>query len=255
VMLAVAAIAVTGVTAAATNVVMPNLRLAGDWSVAVAGGDGCPTGDDGADSMPLAWVNPMKDISTSSYFISAVSQGIHPMVGPSLHRLTRQCGKPIFNSTFTQIPETYANFQWLQSVRVSLCFRMCTAQLPTNHNLPGVALVEKSDTHYTVHTHTRPHSSPPPCHPPPHVAPRCMPTVQASGWCTTSSNQSSIQTPPNTAPVTTMTTKTRAILTWLNVRCGFSTDLCTGGVSLSFAPLLRLRHCHACDQWLGCTFL
>lgn len=34
----------------------PTLKLSGDWEVAVAGTDTCPTGLDGADSMPIAYV-------------------------------------------------------------------------------------------------------------------------------------------------------------------------------------------------------
>ena len=99
--------------------VVPSLRLSSEWHIAVDDQDVCPTGEDGADSMPIAWVVPSSSINAStSYFVTAVSKGIHPMVGTNLENLTRQCGRPIFNSTFTQRPSTYANYQWLQSVRV-----------------------------------------------------------------------------------------------------------------------------------------
>jgi hypothetical protein len=112
--------------AARADRVLPGLRFSGDWRVAVAGTDNCPTGDDGADSMPIAWVAPPPSGNVTNatvhtpttFFITSVSQGVHPMVGTSLTNLTRQCGKPIFNSTFTEDPSTYANWQWLQSTRV-----------------------------------------------------------------------------------------------------------------------------------------
>lgn len=94
--------------------VQPWLHLSTEWNVAVAGTDVCPTGRDGADSMPVAWQADRGDV----FFISAVSSGVHPMVGRSLLSLKRQCGEPIFNSTFTEVPQTYANFQWLQSSRL-----------------------------------------------------------------------------------------------------------------------------------------
>jgi hypothetical protein len=36
-----------------------------------------------------------------------------------------------------------------------------------------------------------------------------------------------------------------------NGSCGarFPTEIYTRGVPLSFTPLLRLKRCHACDQW------
>ena len=99
--------------------VVPSLRLSSDWRIAVDSRDVCPTGEDGADSMPIAWVDSSSSTNAStSYFVTAVSKGIHPMTGTNLENLTRQCGQPIFNSTFTQVPSTYANSQWLQSVRV-----------------------------------------------------------------------------------------------------------------------------------------
>jgi Na+-driven multidrug efflux pump len=41
------------------------------------------------------------------------------------------------------------------------------------------------------------------------------------------------------------------IIVVAGVACGerFSTRFCTRGVLLSFTPLLRLKRCHACDQW------
>ena len=111
------------VVAAVLGSSVPVLKLSGEWEIAVADNDTCPTGTDGADSMPIAYVLQQQHAARRSngqqtYFISAVSNGIHPMVGPSLSNMARQCGNPIFNSTFTQVPQTYANYQWLQSARV-----------------------------------------------------------------------------------------------------------------------------------------
>jgi hypothetical protein len=70
--------------------------------------------------MPIAWVDRKRNVSS---FISATSQGIHASTsrGPTLDDLARtdhDCRRVVFNSSFLTTPESYANHQWLQSVRV-----------------------------------------------------------------------------------------------------------------------------------------
>ena len=69
---------------------------------------------DGADSMPAAFYN-RRDNTT--IFWAAVGTELHPSIGPSLNNLKHECsGGSIFNATQDQHPESYANFQWMQSV-------------------------------------------------------------------------------------------------------------------------------------------
>ena len=86
--------------------------------------DACPninprTGlpGDVPDSMPVAWFN--RGANRSS-LIFATSQGVHASVahGPTLDGLSRDCDRVVFNSTFSHEPETFANNQWIQSVRL-----------------------------------------------------------------------------------------------------------------------------------------
>jgi len=87
--------------------------------------DACPniTPRDGLrgdmpDSMPIAWYNRG---SNQSSLISATSQGVHASTaaGPTLDGLARKdCERVVFNSSFSLTPESYANHQWLQSVRL-----------------------------------------------------------------------------------------------------------------------------------------
>eukprot|EP00041_Stephanoeca_diplocostata_P026334 m.708418 g.708418 ORF g.708418 m.708418 type:complete len:1023 (-) comp22938_c1_seq8:248-3316(-) len=79
--------------------------------------DGTPHQTDGADSMPIAWYNRRDN---ESYWVAAVSRGIRPNVhpGPTIEHAMHDCSAVVFNSTFSANPSTYANFQWLQSVRV-----------------------------------------------------------------------------------------------------------------------------------------
>eukprot|EP00040_Diaphanoeca_grandis_P027754 m.158820 g.158820 ORF g.158820 m.158820 type:complete len:546 (+) comp31109_c0_seq1:164-1801(+) len=88
---------------------------------------------DQPDSMPLAWYN-IKTNKTS--FISATSQGIHASVGngPTLNNLIHDCSRVVFNSTFNTLPSSYANHQWLQSVRL---FANGTAQGLVHNEFKG----------------------------------------------------------------------------------------------------------------------
>jgi hypothetical protein len=70
------------------------------------------------DSMPIAWFDRQRNESS---LISATSQGIHAStsVGGSLDSLSRtDCRRVVFNSSFETTPQSYANHQWLQSVRL-----------------------------------------------------------------------------------------------------------------------------------------
>lgn len=66
---------------------------------------------DSCDSMPLAFA-----AQGETYLISAASYGVHAFVGPSLGAVEHQCDRVIFNSTFNNTPESYANYGWIQSV-------------------------------------------------------------------------------------------------------------------------------------------
>ncbi|EDQ89961.1 uncharacterized protein MONBRDRAFT_7734 [Monosiga brevicollis MX1] len=70
---------------------------------------------DSTDSMPIAWYNRA---TNETYLIAAVSEGIFPNVGPTLSQLTHRCDRLVFNSSFEARPNTYANYQWLQSVHL-----------------------------------------------------------------------------------------------------------------------------------------
>ena len=70
------------------------------------------------DSMPIAWYNRRLNVST---FISSTSQGVHAStsLGPTLDTLSRaDCDRVVFNSSFETTPQSLANHQWLQSVRL-----------------------------------------------------------------------------------------------------------------------------------------
>ena len=72
------------------------------------------------DSMPIAWFNRKLNVSS---FISATSQGVHASTSPGstldeLARKDKDCQRVVFNSSFLKTPESFANHQWLQSVRV-----------------------------------------------------------------------------------------------------------------------------------------
>jgi hypothetical protein len=115
IVLSAAVASVSAMISTANSRVEPELILepGSDWTVAVAGTDVCPTGDDGADSMPVAWRSP--EDGGTTFFIAAVSAGIHAFEGPTLSSVRHKCGAPIFNSSFNETPESYANFQWLQA--------------------------------------------------------------------------------------------------------------------------------------------
>ena len=68
--------------------------------------------------MPIAWFDRRRNQSS---LISATSQGVHAStsLGATLDTLSRQdCRRVVFNSSFELTPQSYANHQWLQSVRV-----------------------------------------------------------------------------------------------------------------------------------------
>jgi len=101
-----------------------SLDPASDWEpVFIYERDVCPsksttnvTHGDAPDSMPLAWFKRGADPQVSLIF--ATSAGIHASVGPDLNSLKRNCDRVVFNSTFAMTPDTYANHQWLQNVRL-----------------------------------------------------------------------------------------------------------------------------------------
>lgn len=72
---------------------------------------------DQPDSMPIAWFN--RELNRSS-LIAATSQGVHASVagGATLDELRHDCSRVVFNSSFGTSPTSFANRQWLQSVRL-----------------------------------------------------------------------------------------------------------------------------------------
>ena len=72
----------------------------------------------GTDSMPIAWFNRAEN---TTYFMSASHLHPHAGRGPSLDSI-KYCSAPVFMSHdqhgYDSGPESYANFQWLQSIRV-----------------------------------------------------------------------------------------------------------------------------------------
>jgi hypothetical protein len=73
----------------------------------------------GQDSMPVAWFN--RRINTS-YFMSALHEKMVAGTAPTLDQAPTACSGAIFTSHdahgYDSGPESYANFQWLQSIRV-----------------------------------------------------------------------------------------------------------------------------------------
>jgi hypothetical protein len=68
----------------------------------------------GPDSMPIAWHNRR---TNTTYFMAADHRHMFAGTGPTLDNL-RNCSSRVFASTNASTPQSYANFQWLQSVRV-----------------------------------------------------------------------------------------------------------------------------------------
>jgi hypothetical protein len=66
------------------------------------------------DSMPIAWHHRP---TNTSYFMVADHRHMYAGTGPSLDQLSA-CSTRIFTSANDSTPQSYANFQWLQSVRV-----------------------------------------------------------------------------------------------------------------------------------------
>ena len=73
----------------------------------------------GQDSMPIAWFNRR---ANTSYFMSAQHERMQAGTAPTLDEPPAACSGSIFSSHdahgFDSGPQSYANFQWLQSVRV-----------------------------------------------------------------------------------------------------------------------------------------
>ena len=73
---------------------------------------------DTPDAVPIAWYNPATNRSS---LVAATCNGVHASVaaGMSLDGpLTHDCARLVFNSSFSDAPQSYANYQWLQSVRL-----------------------------------------------------------------------------------------------------------------------------------------
>lgn len=73
------------------------------------------TPHDGTDSMPIAW--HVRSLN-QTFLVASVSDGDFPNVGPDILHLKHDCSRLVFNSTHDLDPASYANNQWLQSVRV-----------------------------------------------------------------------------------------------------------------------------------------
>ena len=73
----------------------------------------------GVDSRPIAW---HKRATNTSYFMSALHERMVAGTAPSLDHAPTACSGPILTSHdahgYDSGPQSYANFQWLQSVRV-----------------------------------------------------------------------------------------------------------------------------------------
>ena len=87
-----------------------------EWEVAFnRTRDGCDH-NDGVDSMPTAFHSRRDNIT---YFWGAVGTELRPSTGHSLDDLRHDCSVgSIFNATLAQTPQSWANFQWLQSVHL-----------------------------------------------------------------------------------------------------------------------------------------
>jgi hypothetical protein len=73
----------------------------------------------GVDSMPIAWYNRR---ANTSYFMAALHERMVAATAPTLDRPPTACSGAILTSHdahgFDSGPQSYANFQWLQSIRV-----------------------------------------------------------------------------------------------------------------------------------------
>eukprot|EP00054_Salpingoeca_dolichothecata_P004815 m.32020 g.32020 ORF g.32020 m.32020 type:complete len:196 (-) comp14884_c0_seq1:73-660(-) len=71
------------------------------------------TWGDTPDSMPIAWYSRQRNLT---FFVSATSAGQHALTGSNLNSVTNNCSVTILNSTLNPLPNSFANYQWLQSV-------------------------------------------------------------------------------------------------------------------------------------------
>ena len=71
--------------------------------------------DVGPDSMVIAWYNRNKSIT---HLLAANHRHMNAGIGSSLDNITRCNAGPVFHSGHNSTPQSYANNQWLQSVRV-----------------------------------------------------------------------------------------------------------------------------------------
>jgi hypothetical protein len=69
----------------------------------------------GADSMPIAWHSRR---TNTTFFMSADHRRMFAGTGPTLDNLTGCSARRVLTSFNASTPQSYANFQWLQSVRV-----------------------------------------------------------------------------------------------------------------------------------------
>ena len=105
---------------ATTAAVPPPMHLAfppgSAWAVAFnRSKDRCDL-HDGADSMPAAFHSRRDNLT---YFWGAVGMELRPSTGHTLDDLRHDCSVgSIFNATLAQTPQSWANFQWLQSVHM-----------------------------------------------------------------------------------------------------------------------------------------
>jgi hypothetical protein len=77
--------------------------------------DGCDL-HDGVDSMPAAFHSRRENLT---YFWGAVGVELRPSTGRTLDDLRHDCSVgSIFNATLAQTPQSWANYQWLQSVHI-----------------------------------------------------------------------------------------------------------------------------------------
>lgn len=73
----------------------------------------------GQDSMPIAWFNRG---ANTSYFMSALHERMQAGIAPTLDEPPTACSGRVFTSHdangYDSGPQSYANFQWLQSIRM-----------------------------------------------------------------------------------------------------------------------------------------
>eukprot|EP01048_Picozoa_sp_COSAG05_P004326 COSAG05_NODE_228_length_13388_cov_2.850403_1_plen_592_part_00 len=69
----------------------------------------------GADSMPIAWHSRR---TNATFFMSADHRRMFAGTGPTLDHLTGCLPRRVLTSFNDSTPQSYANFQWLQSVRI-----------------------------------------------------------------------------------------------------------------------------------------